>query len=110
MAVFPAKPSQDYEILEDEFDAQIARNNTACARIAAGQRERQDNENELATQLEAQMLQMEDTMQSTERAMARVPNTQWMNMEENVMTAEEDLRKQRFELASNKGEMKANKT
>jgi len=51
---------------------------------------------------------MEDNKKNAERAMARVQNTQWMEMEDNEKTAEDDLRKQRVESASIKREMKAN--
>jgi len=62
----------------------------------------------LAVGLGAQKLQLEENEQNVERAMARVQNTQRMEKEDNKMKAEEDLRKQRIELASTKRGMKAN--
>jgi len=109
MAVIAAKASQDYENLKDAFNAQISSNNSGWARIAAVLRERQGAENALAVRLEAQRIQMEENKQNAERTMARVQNTQRMEMEDNKKKPENDLRKQRVELASTKREMKANK-
>jgi len=109
MAVIAAKASQDYENLKDTFNAQISSNNNVLARIAAVLRERQDTENALAVRLEAQNTQMEDNKENGETAIARVQNTQRIEMEDNKKESENDLRKQRVELASTKREMKANK-
>ena len=109
MAVIVAKASQDYENLKDAFNAQISRNNSGWARIAAVLRERQGAENALAVRLEAKRIQMEENKQNAERTMARVQNTQRMEMEGNEKKPEDDLRKQRVELASTRREMKANK-
>jgi len=109
MAVIAAKVSQDYKNLKDTFNAQITSNNSAWARMAAVLRERQDAENALATWLEAQRLKIQDNRLNGERAMARVQNTQCMAIENNKKKGEEDLKKQRSELASTKREMKANK-
>jgi len=57
-------------------------------------RERQDAENMLARQMEAQKGQMEENKTNAETAMARVQNTQRMEMEDNKKKAEDDLRKQ----------------
>ena len=94
MAVITAKASQDYDNLNDAFNAQISSNNTAWSRIAAVLRERQDAENALAVRLQAQRLQMEANKKNAEQIMARVQNTQRMEMEDNKKKAEDDLRKQ----------------
>ena len=109
MAVIAAKASQDYENLKDAFNVQISRNNTAWSRITAVLRERQDAENALAVQLDAEKLQMEANKENAEQTMARVQNTQRMEMQDNEKKAEDNLRKQRLELASTKREMKADK-
>jgi len=82
MPVIAANASQDYENLKDTFNTQITSNNSAWARIAAVLRLRQDAENVWATQLEAQKVKIEENRLNTERAMARVQNTQRMEIED----------------------------
>jgi len=109
MAVIRAKASQEYKNLKDAFNARISSNNTAWSRIAAVLWERQDAETARAVRLEAQRLQMDENKNNAERTMARVQNTQRMEIEDNKKKAEDDLRKKQVELASTKREMKANK-
>jgi hypothetical protein len=52
---------------------------------------------------------MDENQQKAERAMARVQNTQRIQMEDNKKNTEDDLRMQRVELASAQREMNANK-
>jgi len=66
IAVIAAKESQHYENLKDAFNAQSTSNNSAWAKITAVYRERQDGENVLAVQVEAQKLQMEENRQNAE--------------------------------------------
>jgi len=94
MAVIAAKASQDYENLRDAFNAQILNNNNAWASMATVLRERQDAGNILAAQLEGQQRQMKENQMNAEHTMARVPNTQQMEMEDNKNQAEDDLTKQ----------------
>ena len=109
MPVIAANTFQDYENLKHAFNTHLTCNNSAWARIAAVLRERQDAENALATWLEVQRLKMEENRLNTERAMARVQNTQCMAIENNKGNPEEYFKTQRSALASTKREMKANK-
>jgi len=47
----------------------------------------------LATQLESQRLKKEENRLNAERAMARVQNTQYMEIDDNMKKAENDLKK-----------------
>jgi len=108
MAVSAAKVLHNLKDLKDIFTSQITSNSGAWARTATVLGERQDTANVLAIQLEAQWLQMEENKLNAERAIARVQNTPHIEMEDNRKKAEEDLKKQRSELASTKREMNAN--
>jgi hypothetical protein len=109
MAVITGKASQDYKNLRNAFNAQILSIHNACASIATVLKERPDAKNMLAGRLETQKRPMEENTKNTEMPMARVQNTQQMEMEDNKKMAEDDLRKLQVELASTKREMKANK-
>jgi hypothetical protein len=94
MAVIAAKTSQDYENHKDAFSAKITSNNTACSRMAAVLRDRLDAENALAVRLGDESVQMGENKKNAEGVMARVPNTQRMEIDDNTQMAEDDSRKQ----------------
>jgi hypothetical protein len=109
MAVIATKASQDFENLKDAFNARISCNNNAGARISAVLKYRQEAENALAVRLKGQRMKIEVNKLNAHRAMAKIQNTQLMEMEDNERKAEDDLRKQRVELTSTTREMKPNK-
>jgi hypothetical protein len=108
ISVIAANASQDYENLKNALNAQIRSNNSVWAKIATTLRERQDADNGLATQLEAQRLKKEENRLNAERAMARVKNSQYMEIDDNMKKEENDLKKQHTQWATTKREMKAN--
>jgi len=94
MAVIADETSQHYKNLKDTFNTQITIINSALATIAAVLRGRQNADDALAVLSEVEKLENEQNKLNIERVMARVQNTQCMEMEDKKKKAEKDLRKQ----------------